>query len=198
MSDEYLGTYKVVISRIRHLEYGDCLEKVWTKGSEKHRLDGPAVELYSIELNPNESLEDIGADTPLIREWYQNGERHRLDGPAYVFDNGSSTEQRWYQNNQLHRTDGPAMLDELFSEPVKQIWYHDGLEHREDGPSTIWKDVTSKIIVIEEWKQRGNYHRLDGPALIERDSDTGETLEAEHFENGVPVDKSGVIYDHTP
>ena len=62
--------------------------KVWNNGSkewwlngERHREDGPAVEL---------------ADG--TREWFLNGKRHCEDGPAIEWSNGS---KEWYLNGKL-------------------------------------------------------------------------------------------------
>ncbi len=50
--------------------------KLWYQNRERHRLDGPAIELASG-----------------TKAWYQNGKLHRLDGPAVEFADG---EKSWY------------------------------------------------------------------------------------------------------
>jgi hypothetical protein len=62
-------------------------DKEWFLNGQRHREDGPAVELSN--------------GTKL---WYLNGQRHRVDGPAvelpygYKYWNGT---KYWYLNDQL-------------------------------------------------------------------------------------------------
>jgi len=79
--------------------------------TERHRLDGPAIEYSNGD-----------------KFWYQNGERHRLDGHAIEYANGSKL---WYQNDKLHRLDGPACE---FVDGYKE-WYQNDKLHRLDGPA---------------------------------------------------------------
>lgn len=116
--------------------YKENLGYEWYFKGERHRINGPAVEMFGY-----------------IQKWYQKGKLHRDNDPALVntLENGSL---EWYQNGLLHRDNGPAI-----QRKEKQEWYQKGLLHRVDGPAIEWTGGQ------KEWYQHGKRHRLDGPAI---------------------------------
>lgn len=87
-------------------------KRIWINmAGDKHRTDGPAIEM---------------ADGRNM--WYVDGNRHRTDGPAIELADGH---KEWYINGQLHRTDGPAVE---FADGGN-TWYINGKRHRTDGPA---------------------------------------------------------------
>ena len=91
------------------IEYEDGT-KMWIKGGDCHRLDGPAIEW-----------------SDGTKEWCVAGGWHRLDGPALEFSDG---EKSWWKNGRRHRLDGPAVICSDGSE----VWYRDGVKI--DPPKT--------------------------------------------------------------
>ena len=62
--------------------------RYYNKEGQRHRLDGPAVEMANGD-----------------KEWWIDGKLHRLDGPAVDW---VDEYKAWCQNGKLHRLDGPA------------------------------------------------------------------------------------------
>src|SRR3989304_2102659 len=63
--------------------------KQWTLNGQRHRADGPAIELANGD-----------------KHWYIEGKLHRAYGPAIELANGT---KEWYLEGKLHRVDGPAV-----------------------------------------------------------------------------------------
>jgi len=76
--------------------------KVWYLDGQRHREDGPAIELSSG-----------------TKAWYLDGKYHREDGPAIERADGR---KEWYLNGKLHREDGPA----IERADGTQVWYLNG------------------------------------------------------------------------
>jgi hypothetical protein len=75
---------------------------------ERHREDGPAVELANGD-----------------KSWYLNGKLHRVDGPAFELANGY---KKWYLNGNCHREDGPA----IERADGSKSWYLNGKQLSEE------------------------------------------------------------------
>ena len=104
-----LDTYEMLKYRTEVDEYGiryyydnsgqlrridGALHSAWYQNGQKHRTDGPAVEL---------------ADG--TKSWYQNGKRHRIDGAAIEYSDGG---KRWYIN-------GEELTEAEFNQRVKSL-----------------------------------------------------------------------------
>ena len=110
--------YKVTVSNIK---------TEWWLNGQRHRDDGPAVELITG-----------------YKRWYQNGFLHREDGPAIVFTNGN---KEWWLNGQRHRDDGPAIVS---NDGTKQ-WWLNGRQYTESkfqSETQPAKELT--VVQIEE------------------------------------------------
>jgi hypothetical protein len=46
--------------------------------------------------------------------------------------------------------------------------------HRSYGPAVVERDMTTGIVVRENWLKHGLLHRTDGPAIICRNAETGK------------------------
>mgnify|MGYP000497014347 FL=1 len=110
--------------------------KQWLLNGERHREDGPALELSNGE-----------------KYWYLHGKVHRTDGPAMEFPDGT---KKWCLNGEYHRTDGPAFE---WANGDK-YWYNNGKMHREDGPAIEHEDgrkhwyINGVYLTEEEFNQR--------------------------------------------
>ena len=87
------------------VETDDGGSKSWWLNGERHRVDGPAVELANG-----------------FKYWCLNGERHRVDGPAIEYADGSKS---WWLN-------GERLTEEEFNEFRKQV--EELKQHPEDAP----------------------------------------------------------------
>jgi hypothetical protein len=67
--------------------------KYWFLNGERHRTDGPAIEL-----------------TNGFKEWYINDKLHRVDGPAIEYTNG---DKEWYLNNEEYSEEDFDMIKEV-------------------------------------------------------------------------------------
>jgi hypothetical protein len=73
-------------------------DKSWYQNGERHRLDGPAIELAN------------GS-----KYWYQKGQLHRIDGPAIQYSNGDKS---WYIRGRRFETK-EAFFDTLTNKEKK-------------------------------------------------------------------------------
>ena len=71
--------------------------KHWYLNGERHREDGPAVELV---------------DGSKI--WFLNGKLHRTDGPAIEYANGT---KEWYLNGK------EVQMEDVLPDPKDQFWW---------------------------------------------------------------------------
>lgn len=147
--------------------HGQLIREEWRKGSERHCLDGPAVQ-------------DWNAQGQLIRaRWYKNDDTHRRGGPAVQVwnDQGQLTNEEWWVNDEQHRVDGPAAL--IWNDQgqlISEEWFENDVPHRIDGPAMQeWNNQGQ--LISESWWQDGKRHR-DGflPA----------THNGEYFKQGHP------------
>ena len=84
-------------------------DREWYDDGQRHRVDGPAVEL-----------------SDGYRAWWVNGKRHRIGGPAVEYANGYRS---WWVNDKRHRVDGPAI--ECADGSVR--WFIENIEYTEDA-----------------------------------------------------------------
>ena len=117
---------------------GDVFYSKTKNGSNKHRLDGPAVEWSEGR-----------------KEWYVNGKRHCLDGPAIEWLDGSNL---WYVNNKLHRLDGPAIIGADGS----KRWYVNDKLHRLDGPAIEYANGSKYWFVDDKEYSEEDFNAIFG------------------------------------
>jgi len=102
---------------------GKCLvfgDIYYFKNGNKHREDGPAVEL-----------------TNGYKAWWIHGKRHREDGPAIEYAVGDKC---WYLDGKCHREDGPAIEYAVGD----KCWYLDGNHLSEKDFKKLIQIVSSK------------------------------------------------------
>ena len=85
----------------------DGNEIYYYQHARAHRADGPAMLLYTMEMNGEFLLQQ--------EEWYLNGRLHRTVGPAsikYSLVMRDQVVQKWYHNGVPHRNmeEGPAYI----------------------------------------------------------------------------------------
>ena len=99
---------------------------IWfNEKSQKHRLDGPAVEYKNG-----------------TKYWYKNGIVHRTDGPAVEYSNGGYV---WSQNGTIHRTDGPA----IEYANGNKAWYINGEKLTEEQFNNRNKPCKGKKVIVD-------------------------------------------------
>ena len=99
--------------------------KEWKdSGGDLHRLDGPAIEYESGDV-----------------EWWVHGKLHRIGGgPAIEW--GDKTKM-WYINDKLHKMNGPAVK---YANGDKE-WWVDGELHRIGGPAIEYVDGNKMVVL---------------------------------------------------
>lgn len=180
------GVVLTVVNEIRAESRG---HKYQNSAGLRHRLDGPAEELW-YESGQRDS-----------RSWWVDGKEHRIDGPAAElwYENGQLEMREWLVNGKRHRLDGPA--EEAWNKSghlVRQEWRVHSERHRVGGPARIeWHENGN--LAKQEWCLQGKMHRTDGPAWELWDEDGGNptsqlwfvdnrTLTAAHDELSVAAD----------
>ena len=84
-----------------------CGAKSWYLNGQRHREDGPAIELSSG-----------------TKSWYLNGQRHREDGPAVDYSDGYKS---WYLNDtkyteeEYNKKMNPVTVKELSVSEISQL-----------------------------------------------------------------------------
>ena len=188
--------------------------KEWALHSKRHRLDGPAVEVFN-------------QDEKLIREeWWFNGIKNRLDGPAIITydEDGDIADRKYWVNGFLQQSGffeeglrgvqsttlgdgtityknvqgqitnpeggGPAII----KPNGERRWMVKDKLHRRNGPALITENGS------EQWNLNGMLHRLDGPAVVTKYLDTGFINAEGWWVNGVRhrLDGPAVVFYAQP
>lgn len=134
----------------KHQKYGKVglfltdKSEVHFKNGKLHRLDGPAVTIYSSENQLHKQY------------WFNNGKLHRKDGPAKVINyekNGRIKCEKYAIRGRLHRENAPAKIEyRLDGSKAKESFFSHGYEHRTTGPAVITHLLKGPS---EEWFIKG-------------------------------------------
>lgn len=169
---------------------------------EKHRLDGPACELW--HENGHKRIE----------QWVSNDKLHRLNGPAIIHwdENGKLEREEWYREGEHSKLKNKPLLVKYYpngkirskmcvtsskqpNEVVMKEYNENGVQivekyysihgnhvgftcHNNNGPAII-EYHSNKSIKSKSWIVDGKYNRLYAPAIIEYD-DQGSVVN-EHW-----------------
>jgi hypothetical protein len=154
---------------------------------EEYRVHG---ELHRPSAEGPAVLVKTPDETPILEIYAEYGNLHRNpeQGPAWRETKNGKEDIQYRVRGDFHReeTNGPALIERDVTTGVilREEYFRDGQVHREDGPASTSRDAAGAV-TGETWHRHGQWHRdpAQGPAVWLRGSELHDAVEVYYVDD---------------